>query len=154
MWSVRRKLHGTMLGRVIRKFFRKKEKDPSAMGRAALKAAADFDAPVVIISYPKSGRTWHRVMLGGYLAQLCKRPLKSALDLEVLCKKNKIPETIYTHNGAVDGVHYSDPSVARTDLWIGRDIFLIVRILLTSWYRRFITPNTAPAHFTKISAPT
>lgn len=84
---------------------------------------------LVVLSFPKSGRTWHRVMLGHYLAQLTGAPAEMAMDIRGLRKRAGLGRINYTHNGAnfTDSKPCDDPSVADPREWSGKPVFLIVR---------------------------
>ena len=84
---------------------------------------------LVVMSFPKSGRTWHRVMLGHYLSRVTGQEPGSELDLRSLRKKAGLGRIYYTHNGAgfSGSVHYSDSSVASPAEWAGKPVLLIVR---------------------------
>jgi hypothetical protein len=86
-------------------------------------------ARFIVISFPKSGRTWHRVMLGLYLAKSCGRPERDAFDLEGLCAAANIGRIDYSHNGANfdDGLLPTHNLFAAPVLWENRTILLIVR---------------------------
>ena len=83
----------------------------------------------VIVSFPKSGRTWHRVMLGRYLAAMCGLPERDAFDLPQLCDAAAINRIAYSHNGANfdDGHQITHPLFASPALWQDRRVMLIVR---------------------------
>jgi hypothetical protein len=103
--------------------------------RAASKQFAGF-----VLSVPKAGRTWHRVMLGYYLTRLVECDPRKALDLSFLAERAGLKQIAYSHNGA----GYSDrlplPSllIASPLEWAGRDVLLIVRnpadILVSAYY--------------------
>ena len=86
-------------------------------------------ADVLIVSVPKSGRTWHRLMLGYYLARSCGQPEASALKLAFLCRKAGTRRVVYSHNGVsfLDWLPASNPVVASSELWRDKHVLFIVR---------------------------
>lgn len=86
---------------------------------------------VWVLSYPKSGRTWHRALLGTYIAQGHGLDLRGALNVRKMCLELGLPVIDYEHNGAnfmYDNLP-SDPSVADPGLWQGRKVILLTRDL-------------------------
>lgn len=53
---------------------------------------------IYIISYPKSGRTWLRALIGKYLSLKYDIPNKSILLTELITKKSNLPITSFTHD--------------------------------------------------------
>ena len=53
-----------------------------------------------IISYPKSGRTWLRALIGKYLSKKHNLPNKKLLETEYITKVSNIPIARFTHDGA------------------------------------------------------
>jgi alcohol sulfotransferase len=86
-------------------------------------------AEILVLSFPKAGRTWHRLLLGHYLTQLCGVPESHALNLSELCARAKIRPVVYSHNGAnfLDGLPPSSPVIACPSLWRDRHVLLLVR---------------------------
>jgi hypothetical protein len=86
-------------------------------------------AGAFVISFPKSGRTWHRALLGYYLARRCGERPEDAFQLSMLCKKNGIGNVIYSHNAAnfIDGLPWDHPLVASPELWRDKPVLLLVR---------------------------
>jgi hypothetical protein len=82
-----------------------------------------------VLSFPKAGRTWHRVMLGYYLARLTECDPRKALDLPFLVERAGLKSIAYSHNGAgyADRLPLSSSLVASSVEWAGRDVLLIVR---------------------------
>src|SRR5690349_6361889 len=62
-----------------------------------LKMAGDS---AIIVSYPKSGRTWHRVILARYIAAQNGLEAVRSIDTRKLTKKFGLPRISYSHNGA------------------------------------------------------
>lgn len=86
-------------------------------------------AELLILSFPKSGRTWHRLLLGSYLAAQCRMPDSRAFDLDRLCAATGIKHIVYSHNGAnfIDYIEPANPIVASAELWAGKQVLLLVR---------------------------
>lgn len=55
---------------------------------------------ITIISYPKSGRTWLRALLGKYLVSKYNLPEKNILETHLLTKDAKLPIVGFTHDGS------------------------------------------------------
>jgi len=93
-----------------------------------------------ILSIPKSGRTWHRVMLGYYLTRMADRPAKEALHISALCAAVGIGRTRYTHNGSEFSARLPQQHalVASPIEWAGSNVLLIVRnlpdTLVSAWH--------------------
>lgn len=58
------------------------------------------DAQVVIVSYPKTGRTWLRAMIGKALVAHFGLPESRMLDIDWLTRQAGLPVTQLTHDGA------------------------------------------------------
>jgi len=84
---------------------------------------------VIFLSFPKSGRTWHRVLLGSYLAMLAKKPMNHSLRIGELTQLTGGRQSLYSHNAANfnDGRRLDDPRVADPSEWAGRCVLLLVR---------------------------
>ncbi len=82
-----------------------------------------------VVSFPKSGRTWHRVMLGAYLALRHGLDLRDAIEPAELAAGLGLPRVGYEHNGAnfLGDVGPDDPSVADPRLWRGRRVLFLLR---------------------------
>jgi hypothetical protein len=94
---------------------------------------------VFVISYPKSGRTWHHLLIGNYLARLTGSDLRLSLKLRHLCRKTGGPLIAYHHNGAnfTNGLAPDDPRVACPRKWAGKRVIFLIRDprdVLTSAY--------------------
>jgi hypothetical protein len=93
-----------------------------------------------VLSVPKAGRTWHRVMLGYYLTRLIDCDPRKALELSFLSQRAGLKQITYTHNGAgySDRLPVSSSLVASPLEWAGRDVLLIVRnpadVLVSAYY--------------------
>jgi hypothetical protein len=94
---------------------------------------------VWVISYPKSGRTWHRLLVGTYIALKHRSDLSRAADPARLCRAHRLPVIHYTHNGA-DFMNYldaDDSRVADPTFWRGKKVIFLTRDIrdtLTSAY--------------------
>lgn len=82
-----------------------------------------------VISLPKSGRTWHRLMLGHYLTRLAGQDTSNALNLDILCEAAGIPRIAYSHNGSsfVDKLSPASKAVASPVEWRDKKVLLLVR---------------------------
>src|SRR5678816_3314743 len=95
---------------------------------------------VFVISFPKSGRTWHRFLLGNYLAQLWGRPDYEAASVEKLTAERVGTRTRYDHNGAnfADAIAPEHPLVATPTLWRDRKVIFLARepkdVLVSAWH--------------------
>lgn len=107
-------------------FMRQKRKEARYKTKVA-RRHAKFDS--FILSYPNSGRTWHGVMLGFYLARVTGSADSEALLLDALCQRAGLPLVLYSHNGTNHGAlfHASNPCVAAVDQWRARKVMLLVR---------------------------
>jgi alcohol sulfotransferase len=96
--------------------------------RQRMRAAnAHFDA--FVVSIPKAGRTWHRVMLGYYLTRLIDCDPREAIKMPMLCKRANLKLIRYSHNGSEYACRFPvlSPFVASPLEWQGRDLLLLVR---------------------------
>jgi hypothetical protein len=95
---------------------------------------------VFIISFPKSGRTWHRFLLGNCLGALWGRSQVEAADVEELTADRSGMRTRYDHNGAnfADAILPDHPIVANSRLWEGRKVIFLARdpkdVLVSAWH--------------------
>ena len=106
---------------------------------AEVAAEVDLNA-CFVISFPKSGRTWHRAMIGTYLAIAINRSISEAFNLGSLIGHYNNRHVIYSHNGAnfLDGLAPDDPLVASFDLWRGRRVIFLIRdvrdVIVSAWH--------------------
>ena len=86
---------------------------------------------VSLVSYPKSGRTWHRAMLGhymepGYNPFVAKREMRYFL---YLARKSFGQTMRYTHNGTElqNALTADDPKFCDPQDWEGKRVLLVTR---------------------------
>jgi hypothetical protein len=82
-----------------------------------------------VISIPKSGRTWHRLMLGYYLTRVLEADPKHSLRLGELCERSGISAVTYSHNGTslTDKLPPTSRLVASPVEWKNGKVFLLQR---------------------------
>lgn len=70
---------------------------------------------VYVVSYPKSGRTWLRVLIGKYLSLKYKLPEDIILSTETITSKSGLPRVSFTHDGSamIQRTYYSELSHKR-----------------------------------------
>jgi hypothetical protein len=97
-------------------------------------------ASTIVLSFPKSGRTWHNLMLGHYLATAGGVPERDALNLSLLCERLGLPLISYSHGGAypIDAVPSRHPTVADPEMLRGKRVLLLIRdprdILVSAYF--------------------
>ncbi len=75
---------------------------------AGLKSVIDNRrAATIIVSYPKTGRTWLRVMLGKYLAAVLRLSDRQILKINRLSKQAGLGLVIFSHGGPFNLYDYS-----------------------------------------------
>lgn len=93
-----------------------------------------------IISMPKSGRTWHRLMVGYYLARIADVDPKNSLKLDSLTKAAGIPSLAYSHNASsfTEKLPPHSKVVASPVEWQGKRVLLLKRdsrdVLVSSYF--------------------
>lgn len=107
--------------------------------RQRLFPSRKYNPDLIIASFPKSGRTWHRVILGSYYCLLKNLDLKLAAEPQKIALKYNFPYPKYTHDGANfdNDMPPDDPSVAPAEGWENKPIIIILRDIrdtLTSAY--------------------
>lgn len=82
-----------------------------------------------VLSFPKCGRTWHRLMLGYYVARHVGADPKRALDLAALCEQAGLKRPYYAHNGSnpTDFLPNTSKIVGSPIQWRGKDVLVLVR---------------------------
>jgi hypothetical protein len=82
-----------------------------------------------IISLPKSGRTWHRLMAGYYLTRILGESPQHSLKLDELCRAAGIPAVAYSHNATsfTDKLPPQSGVVASPIEWQNKNVLLLVR---------------------------
>jgi hypothetical protein len=82
-----------------------------------------------IISLPKCGRTWHRIMVGYYLTQIAGMEASRSLDLDALCAQVGLGLANYSHNNTcyINRFPVNSPVFASEMEWHDRDVLLLVR---------------------------
>lgn len=90
---------------------------------------ANATAEAFVVSIPKSGRTWHRILLGYYLTRILQQDARNAVDLCSLCGAASIPLIAYTHNGTAmsDKLPAANELAASPLEWQNRKVLLLVR---------------------------
>jgi hypothetical protein len=83
----------------------------------------------LVISFPKSGRTWLRLLVGVYLCRVLAVDDRGALDVRRLTARAGLLRLGVSHNGASPQRHLplSSPLVASPIEWADRQVFLLVR---------------------------
>jgi hypothetical protein len=87
------------------------------------------DEYTFVISFPRSGRTWHRLMAGYYLARLTGAAEDNAFRIAKMCTRARLNPVCYSHNdtGFKDGLKPSSRFVASPRLWQGHNVLFLVR---------------------------
>lgn len=128
-----------------------------ANARAELELARQHTG-LFVLSYPKCGRTWHRAMLGVYLAKKLGRTEQHAFKTSDLCAASGLLPVFYSHNGAnfIDWFEPESELVVLPALWSGKRVLLLVRnprdILVSAWHHavyRGVTDNRNFSDFLK-----
>lgn len=101
-----------------------------------------------VLSFPKCGRTWHKLMVGYYLARLSGASERSAFKVARLCSRVGIKPVQYSHNdtGFKDGLPPSSRLVASPYLWKGRPVLFLVRnprdVLVSAYHHATLRSST------------
>lgn len=86
-------------------------------------------AEVFIVSYPKTGRTWLRVMLGQLLADSARAAGDVLLDTYAISERAGAKKTLFTHDGPLllfSGSPYQQ-MMFQDAAYRGRDVVFIIR---------------------------
>jgi len=102
-------------------------------------------ADCVIVSFPKSGRTWMRVMITRFLQTKFGLDEMKLLGLKNMHKKNRaIPRVFFTHDNYLKD--YTGNSESKADFY-GKKVVLLVRdprdVAVSSFHQRTYRPNPA-----------
>jgi hypothetical protein len=83
---------------------------------------------VYVVSYPKSGRTWLRVMLGKAISDRYGLPEDQLLDTYQLTRRAGVKRTRFTHDngGIIAGARYDELSPSKRQ-YRDKDVVLLVR---------------------------
>jgi len=87
------------------------------------------NAEAFVVSYPKTGRTWLRVMLGQFLADRVGKGADILLDTYAISELAGVKKTLFTHDGPFllfSGAPYNELAFHH-DSYRGRDVVFIVR---------------------------
>jgi hypothetical protein len=100
-------------------------------------------AQTVIISYPKGGRTWLRLMLATALRDHFQLKLSRDRDLLAVQKFSKLDRRVPTLDFSHDGAPFhqtSEELESDKSHFVGKDVILLCRdprdVVVSSWYRR------------------
>ena len=100
------------------------------MRKTRIKFSRSVESDTYVLSYPKSGRTWLRALIGKYLSLKYNISENLILSTEILTSKSNLPRVSFTHNGSAmidktkykklfrDKRKYTDKKV----ILMGRDI--------------------------------
>jgi hypothetical protein len=88
-----------------------------------------YRSPNLVISYPKSGRTWHKVMLCRYISTAFGNAGSPSIESEAVTTAAGLARLSYTHDGAK--FSYAIPPQHRINadpfIWRRRRVLLLVR---------------------------
>lgn len=87
------------------------------------------EAGSIVLSYPKCGRTWHRILLGRYLSGLLQADPAASMDVEALSARSGANRVHYSHNGSspTERIPASHALVGSPLGWSERDVIVLVR---------------------------
>lgn len=91
-------------------------------------SSSSFEPDVYVISYPKSGRTWLRALIGKYLSSKYNLPEDRILSTKMVANKPYLPKVSFIHDGSamVDKTRFSDLSCDK-QVYAGRKVVLMGR---------------------------
>lgn len=103
---------------------------------------------IIIVSYPKSGRTWQRVMLCHYINSVYLDQEARSLNINTLTRRAGLPRISYSHNGS--NLRHALPvghwMVGDPLIWWGRKIILLLRdprdLLVSAYMHAINRSNT------------
>lgn len=98
----------------------------SVPGRLLYRARWRRRADVVVISYPKAGRTWLRALLTDAIARHVGLEARDALDLRTLCRHPGVPRIRFKHDDAPQ-LKTANELVRRKDEYRDVSVVLLVR---------------------------
>jgi len=83
---------------------------------------------IYVISYPKSGRTWLRLLIGRYLSLKYRLPENDIISTEVITKKSDLPIVSFTHDGSamLDKKKYKELSYNK-QVYVNKKVILMGR---------------------------
>jgi hypothetical protein len=93
-------------------------------------SSSSFEPDVYVISYPKSGRTWLRALIGKYLSLKYNLPEDRILSSKMVANERHLPKVSFIHDGSamVDKTRFNDLSsdkqayADKKVVLMGRDI--------------------------------
>ena len=87
------------------------------------------NAEAFVVSYPKTGRTWLRVMIGQFLAGRIGKGQDVLLDTYAITELAGVKKTLFTHDGPFllfSGAPYNELAFNESS-YRGRDVVFIIR---------------------------
>ncbi|GAB4227468.1 MAG: hypothetical protein Tsb0032_34030 [Kiloniellaceae bacterium] len=106
------------------------------------------NADAFVVSYPKTGRTWLRVMLGQFLAARIGKGQDVLLDTYAITEMAGVKKTLFTHDGPFllfSGARYDELTFHEAS-YRGRDVIFVVRdirdTLVSSYFQESQRMNT------------
>ena len=100
------------------------------LGKLRNKLRRSVDPDIYVLSYPKSGRTWLRVLIGKYLSLKYNLPEDEILSTEFMSTSSGLPRVKFSHDGTGQNIAKPYEQLSRdkqeyTDkkvILLGRDI--------------------------------
>jgi hypothetical protein len=111
--------------------------------RIILEYFSHLKTDVYVLSFPKSGRTWYRFMIGNSLVntfKLTNIPMNDILMVKKLYKySNKIPVIYFLHENFPDWIHYQKIS-SNKNRFFKKRVILLVRdprdLVVSNFYQK------------------